>query len=143
MVLYRMHDKNISATKKHQMHFMLLEMNETILNDLKISFSPRELAVHTNFLVFNHQFFQNHSDMKELERWLLKVYTHLKNDGRLNSRIIARILLRRWFVICFNTKNFNHIIFSPLLLHFKWKYMKYFTEKIRDSYLKKNLGIDY
>jgi glycosyltransferase involved in cell wall biosynthesis len=142
-IYYRMHDSNISAVKKNQMHLMLQEMNEIILRDLHIDYSDGELLIHTNFLVFNYQFFQANPHIKELESWILKMYAVMKNDERFNPNIIAKIFLRRWFVICFKTKNFYHIFFSPLFLRFKLNYLKYFAEKISDSYFKRNLGIDY
>jgi glycosyltransferase involved in cell wall biosynthesis len=140
---YRIHNSNISAKKKDQMHRMLLDMNEIILRDLGIHFTEEELMLHTNFLVFNYEHFKSNGSMKELESWLLKVYGVVKNESRFNSRIVAKMFLRRWFVICFRTKNYKKLIFSALLPRFKFRYIQHFSEKLRDSYFKRNLGIDY
>jgi glycosyltransferase involved in cell wall biosynthesis len=142
-VLYRVHQNNISFTKKAAMQLKLREMYEIVLRDLQIEHTDDELGIHTNFLVFNHEFFKHHQDMINLESWMIKIYARLKKDPTYNQRVIARIFLRRWFVICFKARHFDKMIFSSLFLHFKWDYLRQFTEKIGDYFLRRNLGIDF
>jgi glycosyltransferase involved in cell wall biosynthesis len=116
---YRIHDNNISSMKRDKMYLQLEEMNKMILHDLSIDFSVKELIIHTNCLFFNYEIFNNHENMRELESWIIKAFLLLKNKLELNQNLIARIFLRRWFVICFKTKNYKALIFSDLFLHFK------------------------
>jgi len=142
-VLYRFHSTNISSTQKQKTQLILKEMNGIILRDLKVSFTEAELDIHSNFLVFNCEYFKNRNKLADLEKWLVKAVTHLRAIPEFNPKVTARIFLRRWFVICIKTGNLNKIMFTSLLLQFRWRYPKIFVLKIKDSYLKKNLGIDY
>lgn len=142
-LLYRVHDDNISTRKREQMLIRLKEMNEVILRDLRIDFSESELNVHTHFLAFNHQYFMRKENMAALKYWILRAFHLLKDDSRYNVRLMTRIFLRRWFVICFKTKNYRELFFSTLLFSFKFSYFPLLIEKLTNSLAKKNLGIDY
>lgn len=140
---YRVHSNNISTRKRDQMLALLQEMNKTILHSLNIAFSDRELSIHTHFLAFNYSFFKTAKDIDELESWVLKIYNQTGREPGMSKRVLTRVLLRRWFVVCFRTKSYNSLLFSRLTGTFKWNYARLLIEKITGSLFKDNLGIDY
>lgn len=137
VTLYRVHGKNISIEKYHQMISYLCKLNACKLSDNNISLSNDELLIYTNLLYLNYSFFKTIQKIIELDKLLKKLTLEFKERKELNQDIIISILSKRWFLICIKTKNAHMLVNSSLWTIYKLKYLKAIKDIILQKIFKK------
>ena len=133
---YRVHGNNVTIAKKEKAQENRKKIDETVLTDLGIDFTQAELALHTNFISFNYEYFVLDSRYKELEKWLLGYYAFSKKKNRFNMQLIARSFITRWFLICIKNKKYSWIFFNRLLFKFHFLYPVYISEFLAQKHRK-------
>lgn len=123
--LYRVHGNNITIGKKINMLEKRQLMDSIVLNDLNIRYTPAQLALHSNFINMNHEYFRLSARLNELETWMVYFYQHLSAVRGINLGMVRRILAVRWFLLCFRTGNYRKAIDNRLLFLFRGDYMMY------------------
>lgn len=123
--LYRIHGHNISIDKKEKMLAVRKRMDSTVLNDLGIKYTENQLDLHSNFINMNHDFFADKKRLLALEEWLLMYYDKLKDIPGMNRKMVKRILVVRWGLICVRNSQFGMLVNNRLFLNFKGAYMRY------------------
>jgi glycosyltransferase involved in cell wall biosynthesis len=129
--MYRVHDNNISTIKSEIMFTHVNKINKRILDDLGIAYSENELAVHSNALCYNASFFRPPDNIKMLENWIEKLYSYLKINGDYNADLCYKILIEKWIVITYNSRNYKKMLFNKLMPVHPLFYMKNLVRKIK------------
>jgi glycosyltransferase involved in cell wall biosynthesis len=132
--LYRVHGNNVTIEKKDRMLALRKIMDESVLTDLGLYFTERELEIHSNFINFNYTPFKDDDQYTELENWLLKYYAFMKPKKQFNIRLITRCFTTRWILICLKNKKYNQIFFNRLVLKFNIFYFYYTALFIFDKF---------
>ena len=89
--LYRIHGNNVTIEKKEEVLGKLYKFNTGILQDLQIESSADQVKMHTHFLGYNYSYFQDPSNFKPLESWILNIYGKIQNNPELNPQIVREI----------------------------------------------------
>lgn len=131
-VLYRVHGTNISIEKKQRLLQLRQEMDEMVLDDLRIPYTKKEWLIHSHFINLNHQMFRDLEQLRELEEWILHFYFHCLQKTGLNKKMLRRILTVRWTIICYRNRHFFRIFHNRLITSFKSDFMKYNLHYIRN-----------
>jgi len=129
--MYRVHDNNMSTRKSEIMFAHVNKINKRILDDLGIGYSDSELAAHSNALCYNASFFRLPDNMNILENWMVKLYSYLKINGNYNADLCYEILIEKWIVITYNTRNYKKIFFNKLMPVHPLIYMKNVARKFK------------
>jgi glycosyltransferase involved in cell wall biosynthesis len=129
--MYRVHDNNMSTRKSEIMFAHVNKINKRILDDLGIGYSDSELAAHSNALCYNAAFFRLQDNMNILENWMVKLYSYLKINGNYNADLCYEILIEKWIVITYNTRNYKKIFFNKLMPVHPLIYMKNVARKFK------------
>jgi len=129
--MYRVHDNNMSTRKSEIMFAHVNKINKRILDDLGIGYSDSELAAHSNALCYNAAFFRLPDNMNILENWMVKLYSYLKINGNYNADLCYEILIEKWIVITYNTRNYKKIFFNKLMPVHPLIYMKNVARKFK------------
>jgi hypothetical protein len=134
---YRVHGKNTSIEKLDGMRNLRAGMDKTILDDLGISYSEEELAVHTNFATGNFHYFKTNKQIAGLEAWLLKLFRELKARRQYDMRLVKRTLIRRWILLFSHTNNISYkMVFNRLCSKFHVEFAGFFLGLIAEKYSK-------
>jgi len=120
---YRLHSTNVSTQMNSQMYSSIRRINRQNLIKLGISFTDKQLDVHSQFLIFNAEYFENEDHFHELENWVKKLVYTTQNDARMNHSVIFKFILHRWFVICYKRNKKRKLFFTPFLLRYHFKYV--------------------
>ncbi len=120
---YRVHKKNVSYQMNAEMYSSIKAINRWNLSTINISFTERQLDIHSHFLIFNADFFKDDDEFEELEDWVKKLIAVTQSHPLLNRPIIFKFLLHRWFVICYKKGKLQKVLFSNLLFTYKLKYI--------------------
>lgn len=131
--LYRIHNSNVSFTRQNEMFREISKINAANLNSIQIPYTEDELIIHGHFLNFNFNYFKDPAKFKNLEEWIIKLFSYLQKEKRFNKLVITNFLLRRWFIISIRTKHYNNFINLKLFLKNKIFYLRFITEKFFDS----------
>jgi len=131
--LYRVHDNNMSTRKSEIMFAHVNKINKRILDDLGIEYSDSELAVHSNALCYNASFFKQPVNINILENWLTKLYSYIKIKDDYNDDLCYKILVEKWIVITYNTRNFKKMFLNRLMPVHPTVYLKSLVRKIRKN----------
>ncbi len=132
--LYRVHDNNMSTKKSEIMFAHVNKINIRILDDLGIKYSQTELDVHSNALSYNSSFFRDSDSIQILENWILKLYSFLKKNGDYNSFLCYKILIEKWIVIAYNTRNYKKLFFNKLIPVHPTVYLNSLGRKIKKTF---------
>ncbi len=133
MTLYRVHDNNMTTRKSEIMFAHVNKINKRILDDLGIEYSNSELEVHSNALSYNASFFRDLETIHTLENWMVKLYSFLKKNGTYNAFLCYRILIEKWIVITYNTRNFKKLFFNKLMTVHPADYLNILVRKIKKN----------
>ncbi|MEJ0082974.1 MAG: hypothetical protein WDM78_18950 [Puia sp.] len=131
--LYRVHENNMSTRKSEIMFAHVNKINKRILDDLGIEYSNSELEVHSNALSYNASFFRDLETIHTLENWMVKLYSFLKKNGNYNAFLCYRILIEKWIVITYNTRNFKKLFFNKLMTVHPADYLNSLVRKIKKN----------
>jgi glycosyltransferase involved in cell wall biosynthesis len=131
--LYRVHDNNMSTRKSEIMFAHVNKINKRILDDLGIEYSNTELEAHSNALCYNVPFFGNPESIRILENWILKLYSYLKKSGNYNAFLCYKILVEKWIVVAYNTRNFKKMFFNQLMTVHPSAYLNTLVRKIKKN----------
>ena len=131
--LYRVHDNNMSTRKSEIMFVHVNKINKRILDDLGIEYSKSELAAHSHALSYNASYFRNPEAIRVLENWMLKLYSYLKKNGNYNAFLCYKILIEKWIVITYNTRNLKKMFFNKLMAVYPAVYLKNLVRKIKKN----------
>ncbi len=131
---YRVHGNNISTTRNTHVFKLIDKMNIRILGDLNISYSEPEFKVHSNSLNYNIKFFTDNEQIKTLENWILKFLLEIEKPGIYNAEIVLKIFMKRYIVICSNTKSYKKLLFNKLLLRNPGIYLNVLFKKFRNKF---------
>ncbi len=134
---YRVHGRNTSIEKLEGMRTLRKKMDRLILNDLGVPLTERELTLHSHFASGNFEFFNEKTQLNQLESWLMKLYQYLESTGNYDMDLIQKIFCRRWILIISRTHKISYkLIFNKLSGRFKIKYFNYFLELVIEKYSK-------
>jgi glycosyltransferase involved in cell wall biosynthesis len=128
--LYRVHANNISTVKKVKMFALIKELNRIKLNDMGISFSERELDMHSALIVYDNSLFKGRQELVELENWILNLDDKLKNKKQYNIKIMYKVLVEKWLVACLKSKQYAMIGFNKLFFRHPAIYIQVLRCKI-------------
>jgi len=131
--LYRLHDGNTSQKKKEIMFANVNRINQKILDTLKIEYSEKELEIHSSALCYNTGYFRNRTNLRLLEKWMYKLYSHIKLAEQFNTKIFYRILTEKWIVSVYNSGHYGKLIFNKLVLLHPSVYFSNLYKKIRKN----------
>jgi glycosyltransferase involved in cell wall biosynthesis len=131
--LYRVHENNMSTRKSEIMFIHVNMINKRILDDLGIEYSKTELDTHSNALCYNASFFGDPKSIRILENWMLKLYSYLKITGNYNAFLCYKILIEKWIVITYNTRNFKKMFFNKLMVVYPAVYLSNLVRKIKKN----------
>ncbi len=138
---YRVHRKNVSYQMNTEMYSSIKEINRQNLLKLNIPFSEKQLDIHSHFLIFNADFFNDQDNFNQLEDWVKTLIASTQSNVDMNRPVIFKFLLHRWFVICYKKKMIQRVLFSNLLFTYKMKYISVMLAEAYDHstnrYLKK------
>jgi len=126
---YRLHSNNVSTQMNSQMYSSIRRINRQNLIKLGISFTEKQLDIHSQFLIFNSEYFDNEEQFNELENWVKKLVYATQNDARMNRPVIFKFLLHRWFVICYKRNKKRKLFFTPFLLRYHFRYVNLMIEE--------------
>jgi glycosyltransferase involved in cell wall biosynthesis len=132
-ILYRVHDSNMSTRKSEIMFAHVNKINKRILDDLGIKYSETELDAHSNALCYNASFFRNPDTIDILENWIMKLYSYLKKNGNYNDSLCYKILIEKWIVITYNSRNYKKMLFNRLVLVHPSVYLNNLIRKIKKN----------
>jgi glycosyltransferase involved in cell wall biosynthesis len=133
MTLYRVHENNMSTRKSEIMFAHVNKINKRILDDLGIEYSKSELEAHSNALSYNASFFGDPASIRILENWMLKLYSYLKKNGHYNAFLCYKILIEKWIVVTYNTRNFKKMFFNKLMAVYPTVYLNNLVRKIKKN----------
>jgi glycosyltransferase involved in cell wall biosynthesis len=132
---YRVHGKNQTISNAVKVLSLRKKLDARILNDLQIEFTERELAIHSNFINSNFDFFKTNDDLVQLETWLLKLYGLLGSHKEFNKAVIIRIMIKRWILLFYSRRKISlRFLNTRLLRKFKAAFIIYFFEFVRDRF---------
>jgi hypothetical protein len=131
--LYRVHDHNMSTRKSEIMFAHVNKINKRILDDLGIKYSDAELEVHSNALCYHASFFKNRENINVLENWMAKLYQYIKKNEDYNSFICYKILVEKWIVITYNSRNLKKLFFNKLIRVNPGVYLNNLVRKIKKN----------
>ena len=131
--LYRVHDNNMSTRKSEIMFAHVNKINKRILDDLGIEYSSTELAAHSNALCYNASFFKQSDNMNMLENWMVKLHSYIKIKDDYNADLCYKILIEKWIVITYNTRNFKKMFFNRLMPVHPTVYLNSLVRKIKKN----------
>jgi glycosyltransferase involved in cell wall biosynthesis len=123
--LYRVHGQNISIDKKQHMLEVRKLMDRIVLSDLGIKYTENQLDLHSNFINLNHSFFSDKKRLIALEKWLLMYYQKLMHIPGINRKMVKRIMVVRWGLICARTGHIGMLLNNRLFFRFGGAYMRY------------------
>jgi uncharacterized protein YehS (DUF1456 family) len=131
--LYRVHDNNMSTRKSEIMFAHVNKINKRILDDLGIKYSEAELEAHSNALCYNASFFKNTGNINVLENWMVKLYQYLKKNDDYNAFICYKILVEKWIVITYNSRNLKKLLFNKLMRVYPGVYLNKLVRKFKKN----------
>jgi glycosyltransferase involved in cell wall biosynthesis len=131
--LYRVHDNNMSTKKSEIMFAHVYKINKRILDDLGIEYSTAELDVHSNALSYNASFFREADKIQTLENWMVKLHAYLKKKNDYNAFLCYKILIEKWIVITYNTRNFKKMLINKLMQGHPSVYLNGLVRKIKKN----------
>jgi glycosyltransferase involved in cell wall biosynthesis len=138
---YRVHKKNVSYQMNGEMFTSIKEINRYNLTKLNFPFTEKQLEVHSHFLIFNADYFNELENFDELENWVKTLISVTQSDPDLNRPVVFKFLLHRWFVICYKKRMIQKVLFTDLLYTYKMKYISVMLSEAYDhstnKYLKK------
>jgi hypothetical protein len=105
------------------MYASIKEINRQNLLKLRIPFSEKQLDIHSHFLVFNADYFNNEDNFNQLEEWVKTLIAATRENPEMDRPVIFKFLLHRWFVICYKKKMIQRVLFTNLLFTYKMKYI--------------------
>ena len=126
---YRVHSNNTSVKKRDERFNILLKLNRLILQDIGINFTEQELLLHSNFILYNHDFFSDESKIEDLEKWIFRFIENISANPNYKSKLVIEILIEKWFVICFKSGNYGRLIKNRLFRNELSVYMKALLKK--------------
>ncbi|MDP9040409.1 MAG: hypothetical protein M3N30_00400, partial [Bacteroidota bacterium] len=129
---YRVHGNNISTTKRQHMFSLLTKLNRRILIDLNIGYSESELEVHSKSLHYDLHYFSEKGKITELEKWISRFLTEIEKNQNYNSLIVYKILMKRYIVLCNNSKNYKKLFLNRLISRHPLEYLTVLYKKIID-----------
>jgi glycosyltransferase involved in cell wall biosynthesis len=129
-VLYRVHGTNISAAKLNDMLARLKKINEEILRDLDFEFTEQELEIHAGLLNRNIEYFRDPVKFAALEKWIMKFFNRIQKSGRYNTLLIYKLLMDKWIVFSFNTRNYRRIFSNRLIALNRSAYLNTLIKRI-------------
>ena len=103
------------------------------MDDLGIEYSRFELEAHSNALSYNASYFGNPDTVQILENWMAKLYSFLKKNGNYNAFLCYKILIEKWIVITYNTRNFKKLFFNKLMPVHPTVYLNGLVKKIKKN----------
>ena len=127
---YRVHGNNISTTRNNHMFNLLNNIYTRILDDLNIKYTPEEFKLHANILNYNAGFFKDKRKLNELGNWTTRLLSEIRMNKNYNEIVIYKILVKRWIVICNNTKNYKKLFFNKLISKHPSVYLNILYKKV-------------
>lgn len=127
---YRMHGSNISMNKKKAMYGYIKTISRQMFEDIGLTFTERELALHTELVGYNDKFFEDKTALKELSHWIVKLISQFKGKDNFNYTLLQKLIFEKWMVICFKSKSYDKLLLSSVTLTFKGQYLRNFTKKL-------------
>ena len=139
--MYRVHGQSISQQEKKTQDNQVGLINKNFLEDHRIPYTPEELEIHTNFLRFNHGYYETNGFAK-LEDWLIKLGRKLSKDPEIHQPLAHKVIIRRWITICVHARRIDCLFLNKLLLRYGFFYVECFYEKVMDKIRHRNPGYD-
>jgi glycosyltransferase involved in cell wall biosynthesis len=130
---YRVHENNMTTRKSEIMFIHVNKINKRILDDLGIEYSSSELDAHSNALSYNASYFANPESIRTLENWMLKLYSYLNKNSNYNAFLCYKILIEKWIVITYNTRNFKKMFLNKLMPVHPTVYLNSLVRKIKKN----------
>lgn len=137
-VLYRVHGSNISIVNRETMWRAGRQIQSEGLDALQVPYTARELDIHNRFLYCQPEGFATPGAMKELEKWLLKVYhASAKRFPAIDQLSLKSLWFDNWIAIAFNTGNYPALVFPRLASIAPWAYYRALLTKTTRKFAKK------
>jgi glycosyltransferase involved in cell wall biosynthesis len=134
--LYRVHGNNISISKLNKMREVRRKLDAQILEDLQIYFSDNELDLHSNFINGCYDYFEDEEKMEDLEHWLIRLYSFVKQQPNYNMVFLRKMISVRWWNLCVQTNNWTFLWNTTLLSEFSGFYFINNFKQLTSRFLK-------
>jgi glycosyltransferase involved in cell wall biosynthesis len=132
--LYRSHGENITIGKRVQMQAIRKKLDAEVLRDLNISFSTKELELHSNFINGCNDYFKDEETMEALENWIMRYFEFIKGIKDYDLIFLRKMIAIRWWNLCYQTNNWTFLWNTTLLTELSISYFinnfKHLTAKI-------------
>jgi glycosyltransferase involved in cell wall biosynthesis len=123
LVKYRIHDQNISKTQEEKAKKASIKILENQLQDLAISASAEELALHRK--IGRSEVEKSLSFFEEAEKWLLSLKNKNKKYAIYNQKALEELIDTLFLTVCSVNHNLGWRVFKSILANTHWTLVNY------------------
>lgn len=99
LLQYRIHDNNISTTQNVKQLNSIRRIYRANLEQISMPYTETDLDIYLKISGSYHQKIDL-TDLKKIEKWLLKMRTHLMKESLYDKNIIRVVIELTWFRLC-------------------------------------------
>jgi len=121
LLQYRVHDNNISTTQNDKQLNSVRRIYEANLKHIQMPYTEEDLNIYLKISGSYHEII-NLIDLKKVSEWLVKMQTHLLQEGIYDKHVVRKVIGITWFNVCSKVRYNGMRVFWIYL--FQWNFDK-------------------